>query len=74
MHVYFINISLLSACIYMCMYIVYVCTCRLRTQEETAKQLESEKREISDAAQNLQANLEVRILYTCSLCNTGFTR
>ena len=39
--------------------------CRLRTQEETAKQLESEKQKISDAAQDLQANLKVCLhMYT----------
>ena len=41
------------------------CTYRLRTQEETAKQLESEKRLMSDAAQNLEANLKV---YTYKQC------
>lgn len=40
---------------------IAVCTYRLRSQEETAKKLESEKREISDTAQSLQANLEVII-------------
>ena len=38
--------------------------CRLKTQEETAKQLESEKREISDVAQDLKANLEVHNIRT----------
>ena len=38
--------------------------CRLKTQEETAKQLESEKREISDVAQDLKANLEVHNIHT----------
>ena len=46
----------------LCQYNLELCiwrVCRLRSQEEAAKLLESEKRKISDAAQDLQANLEV---------------
>ena len=40
--------------------LIFLRSCRLRTQEETAEKLKREKKRISDTALHLQANLEVR--------------
>lgn len=41
------------------------CCFRLKSQELTAMQLELEKKQISDTAVSLKANLDVSTLYIC---------